>query len=343
MFGARVRIDIPPYEAWNAASEQIRCALPFQNAAVSVQAFAGFQHALYEVTLGLARFYSHKKTIALVEPAEIAIEQIAIAFSEDGYTVKRLSENDLNELNKLKSTLEPFLNDLVFVMWGEDDPVTGRLNDFNLLDSALADKRVFRLKLSHSSYRQSPVIAPASFEVRICSLRSDFAFALGGDRYRVVPQLAPRLFWKPNLVCKDDFQFMSSDEVNQQKQTVLSFENSLSQNFRPYFRPYFGTDEKRVYDRAVLVAVGVDGSAVIDFLAESLNLEIPSPGLAAPFESTSPCRWNHPRLTEWLLARGETEESIRGLVVIDAVQISTKTATLLNEAVTKILKIQSGN
>lgn len=310
-----MRMDVPATESWYAVSNQIRAALSFHDPALHVHAYAGFQHALFEVTQGLAKLYSHKKTIAVIEPSEPALQQITVDFSQDSFTVVSLSRSDLlDPMVKLR----PVLGDLLFVLVSEDDPVTGRLHNLAPLDAALIDQRVFRVKLSHADFRTQTVLRPASFEARILSFAPAFAVVVGGERVRIQPQLAPRLHWQ--LATWNDQVLPTNVGVTPNTQLIEGFEQLISTRAlagESQFRTYFNAGESRVFDRAVLIAKGLDGSAVIDALAQSLRLGLPSVGVDSPLDTTSPCRWNTPRFLDWLLLCGESEETIRGLIAID--------------------------
>jgi hypothetical protein len=323
-----MRIDIPQNEKWTAICEGYRAALPFQDPAVQVQVYAGFQHALTEASQGLARLFSHKKTIALVTPTEPALEAIAIAFSEEGYTVKNATAQEVAD----PEWLAPIQNELLFVLMSEDDPVTGRLNDLSPINAALKEKRIFRIVLSHASHTISPIARPHIFEVRVLSLKPEVALIVAGERFRVIPTLASRLPWSDQNPA-EDLKIQSSFEAD-----ILAFEDQLP----PGFKVYFNKGDARVFDRAVIFHPQLDGSAVIDQLAESSGKKIALAGAATPYDSSSPCRWNNPRFTDWLLTRGFSEETVRGLIIIDGAYVKGLGPSLASAAKT-ILKLQNGS
>lgn len=300
-----MRIDIPANESWRALSDEYRSALGFAaEPGVQVQVYAGYQHALHEATHGLARLFSHKRSIALVEPAEPAIAQLAVTFAEDTYNLRHWSEATVDSIDA---------GDLAFVLFSDDDPVTGRLYDHSRLIAAIKDQRVFRIHVSHSEHRfAGEVSRPAPFEARILSLSPERAVLVAGERFRVQPQLAPMLPWKSHGPAVEHLARVSKAADDERKSRILDFESRLPQGFRAYF----SAGERRVFDRAVIVAEGVDGFAVIDELALGLNHKLTPAGTDGDLETTSPCRWNHPRFTDWLLKRGESEETIRGLMTI---------------------------
>lgn len=334
-----MRIDIPPFDAWSSACDRLRASLPALENSAQVQIYSGYQHAIYEATHGLARLFSHKKTVAVCSSVngagDLATEQIAVSFSMHGYLVKYISTKDLSDL---RSHLDPFAQDLIFVLFNEDDAITGRVFDSTPIDEYLKDKRIFKIKISHSHFRCGPFINPNPFDVCVLSLRSNLAAIVAGERFRVNPFLAPLLPWPDHSAHSLALRLIDESEVKAQTKTILDFENSMSENFKPYFRQ----SDRRCYDRGVLVAQGVDGSALIDEVANSLKFKLPSAGEDARLESTSPCRWNHPRLTDWLLARGESEDTVRSLVIVDVAMINSSLKQVFIQSMEKLKKIQTG-
>lgn len=334
--GQRLRIDISRSNSWIRVSEQCRSALPFHDSAVIVQAYMGLPHALYEATQGLARLYSHKKTIAVVAPVEPIVESILIGFSEEGYTLKYLTEAEAADPSG--SWLTAIANDLVFIIWSNDDPVTGRLYDRSALDEVLKDKRVFRVSLNHSPcFLPQSLTRPAPFETRILAASDDLAVVVAGERFRVSPLIAKHMPWREESA---DIQLkpIQEAEVELLKKKILDFESKLPTGFKAYF----SASEQRIYDRAVFYNESLDGSALIELLARSTGQELVPAGRHNTFEALSPCRWNDQRLLDWLLKRGEKESVIRGLVLIDARTLNDELPKKLEESAAALLKMQTG-
>lgn len=301
-----------------------------------VQAYMGMPHALYEATQGVARLYSHRKTVAVVPPVEPVVESVLIAFSEEGYTLKYLTEEEATDATG--AWLEPIGNELVFVIWSNDDPVTGRLYERESLNEALKDKRVFRISLNHSpAFIPQVLTRPAPFETRLLSVRENLALVLAGERFRVRPIIASQLPWEHDISGLR-LHAVEAAEVERLKKNVIEFEAKLPNGFKPYF----SAADKRIYDRAVFYCECLDGSALIELLADSTGRKLGPAGSQNVFEALSPCRWNDPRLLDWLLKRGEKEDVIRGLVLIDAAVIDDELSKRLDEAAATLFRMQSG-
>lgn len=324
-----MRIDVPTPDAWGRLSEKFRAALPLKEPALNIQIYAGIGHAVNEITRSLAALYTHKKTIAIVKSVDPSFERVAVAFSQDGFVVKMLS---VDEASKAE-TWAPLIDELLFVLTTEDDPITGRLYPFEA--AAFTGKRVFRLHVSHAAHRFQPLKRPDLFAAQILSLAPDRALLVGGERIKIEPAIAPSLFW-PEAPSTEIADLLAPQSTYQNE--VAEFEATLPAGFRAYFKP----NESRLFDRAVIYHPDFDGSAVIDELAATLQIALPAPGQNAKLESMSACRWQSPRLNEWLLGRGETDETTRGLVVIDGSLIDSSLRVHLETAAAKISRLQNG-
>jgi hypothetical protein len=338
-----MRIDLPEYENWSALSEQYRSVISLSEPAlrdpqVQIQIYAGYQHALWEVTRGLATLFSHKKTIAVVDKVEPAFESLAMAFAEEGYSIKVLSREEMEQPSVWVAQLQA---ELLFVLTSEDDPVTAGIRKYDALLESLKDKRIFRISLSHGLHCVRPLERPAPFEVRILSLTPERALLVAGERCRVHPPVVSRLPW---ALTKDEeiqsqLAVLSREASGKFQDEVMKFESRLPDGFLPFFK----SGQERIFDRAVIYHPDLDGLAVIDELARETGVQLPAPGRQTPLESTSPCRWENPRFAEWLLKSGQSEEIIRGMVVIAAEHLELVTPERLGKIAEKIRKIQSGN
>lgn len=328
-----MRIDLIPPEAWTTLCEKYRAKLPFpERDQVQVQIYSGYRHALLEITQSLSRLFTHKKTIAVSSKTEPAFESVAVGFSEEGCVVQTL---EVATAAEQASKLATMSKELLFTLVSEDDPITGRLYDFSPIDLALKDQRIFRIRLSHDAFRSKPLSKPGPYEIQILSLRPDLALVIAGERCRISPTLAPRLPWTmpaEAVILKDLAPSVSK------KKEIEDFESKLPAGFHRYFAP----GVPRLEDRAVIWHPSFDGSAIIEELATCLGENLTAPGETSTLESSSPCRWPSPRLTEWLLSRGEKEEVLRGMVVISAALLEKNLAPQLKQVAATLTKMQNG-
>jgi hypothetical protein len=121
-----MRIDVPMPDAWGRLSEQYRAALPLKEASLNIQIYAGVGHAVQEITQALSKLYNHKKTIAVIESVDPTFSKVSVAFSQEGYVVKNIKVAEA----LLTETWTPLMDELLFVLTCDDDPVTGRLYPF---------------------------------------------------------------------------------------------------------------------------------------------------------------------------------------------------------------------
>lgn len=335
-----MRIDVAAPDAWGRLSERYRASLPesFQDPGLNILVFNGVGHAVTEITKSLAQLYAHKKTIAIISHVDPAFESVAVAFSQDEFQVKVITPEQAED----PATWAPLMDELLFVLASEDDPITGRITNLDGLNEATKGKRVFKIIVSHEAHNWKPLQRPEPFGVKILSLSSNRALLIAGERCRVQPQFAPNLNWGNES--DSEIQNLTAILKNpksesEAKSKVQSFEAKLPSGFKAYFAP----TEARLYDRTVFHHEDYDGLAVIDELSSTLRTQIQPVGQNSELETTSACRWESPRFQDWLLARGETESTIRGLVIASKDLIDQGLATHLETAAAKIHRIQTGN
>jgi hypothetical protein len=349
-----VRIDLIRPDAWDLLCDQYRLALPFQDPALCVQIYAGYQHALWECTQALAKIFPHKKTVVLVEQGEPSFEAIAMMFSADGYQVHSIKEADFHQPGNWPggglAALQP---ELLCVIHADDDPVTGRVHRYPQLQSALKAARVFSIAISHALFRFETLSPPHPFEVRILSLAPERALLLGGARCKIRPPLVAQMPWafQEADALRSELQPVSENEMQAAQRAITAFEAGLPAGFKAFFGPALrpvGAENalERVWDRAVIYHLEYDGFAIIQELHDSSRLAatqsspLPTPGANAEFETMSPCRWESERLSEWLGNRGENEDQVRGLIMIDARKLSGDLKKKLQDVAEKIRLIQ---
>lgn len=332
-----MRLDLLRPDAWDSLCEQYRAELPFQDPGLHIQVYQGYRHALWEATQSLARLFPHKKTIAVVERGDPGFESVAAAFSSEGYTVQLLSDEVAESPDQWLPAIQ---GDLIFILFANDDPVTGRVYRWPALRAALKDKRVFVISLSHALHAFEPPVRPSPFELNVLSLLPERALLIAGERGRVRPQVAEILPWESSQRGDARIQLasLSPEEIQRLKTAVLSFEADLPAGFKPVF----GANEERVWDRAVFYHSDFDGWAVADELARALGLGLGKPGAPADIDSFSPCRWESPRLASWWVTKGGQADVMRGLIAISSSLLGPDLKLQLALAAERVRKIQEG-
>lgn len=333
-----MRIDLLRTDAWDLVCDQYRSALPFQDPNLQVQLYMGYRHALWESAWSLARLFSHKRTIAIVGSPEPVFESLAMSFSSEGFNVVVLSPSQAADPSVWLPNIE---SELLFVLWAEDDPVTAKVFRYQELKTALKDKRIFRIQLSHAVFAYEKLERPLPFEVRILSLRPERALLVAGERCRIRPPLAELMPWtiEESFDPSKAVPALHENEIESNRRAIIAFEADLPAGFKPYFS--FG--EERVWDRAVIHQEKYDGWAVVSELARSLGTEVVSPGQPADVDTFSPCRWESPRLAETRLRAGETPDVTRGLIVLSAGKLGAHLKKELEKAAKEIDRFQEGD
>ena len=342
-----MRIDLIRPDAWDQLCDQYRAALPSQEPTSTVQVYRGFHHALWEATQSLAKIFPHKKSVAIVAQGEPAFDSIAVAFSAEGYTVHLIPGAQFGSPQDWPGGgFAALQNDLLFVLAAEDDPITAELHVFPELASLLKTSRVFSIMVSHASYRFKKPEPVSPFAIRILSLDTDRALLIGGARCKIRPALAPQLAWKScdvNMIGQD-LELVADQAREDLKAAVLRFETNLPAGFHAYFADEQKDEqwENRLFDRAVIYHLNLDGLAIISMLQE-LNIgRFAGPGEPADFDTMSPCRWESERMVNWLGAAGEASDALRGLVVIEARHLGPLMISALSDTSEFLLKIQNG-
>ena len=107
-------------------------------------------------------------------------------------------------------------------------------------------------------------------------------------------------------------------------------------------KAFFGKDEDRNFDRAVIYWDDMDSSAVQELVAEKLNYKIQPPGLESNLECLSPSRWKGYGSLDWLESFGIGPEMSRGVLIVSSKMITENFISALEASREEILKLQSG-
>lgn len=348
-----MRFDLLSPDNWDRVCDQYRSRLEIGgDATQTIQVYQGFSPAILECAQGIAKIFAHKKTIAIPEFGEPCLQTLAQVFAADGYTVIELKSQDLE--NPL-TFFEQHKDDLLFVAHGDDDPVTGARAELKNLPEFFKDKRVFRIHVSHSLFKNAALRASLPFEAQILSLTAERALMVGGSRCKIRPLITPLLNWNPE---RENFSHTTdlSNSVARHldnREGIESFEAALPE---PLERCFEAGVESRVFDRAVFWSSEFDGLALIQEIACLLQAaSIPAPDsdmaqglglglndLPAGFATSSPCFWQSERLVEWRKSLGESDAKIRGLIGLSPDLDLVKVQSVLPLAIARLRARQNG-
>lgn len=325
-----MRVDLPKADTWYTANEQAREYLKIaDDPSVSVQAYLGVRHALWEVTQALAHTFSHRRTIGYTPFSGPEGEFVALQFAKEGFTVKSLT---LEEFNLPKTWLEVAGKQMLCLLSAYDDPATGELYQSEQHIAAMKDQRIFRILISHSYHQHRQLEKVGPYDVQIISVKPDLAIAVLGERAKLSPPVASNLEWS-SLPLTHAYKIKTVDESDNAKKALAEFHKLLPKGVAEYYSP-----QDSLHDRAFILVENVEGVSFISSLGQEIGAAVQEPGVAGDLETLSLCRWQEPRQLEWLAAKGLTVEKLRGSVIISAELIQKFSPAKLVQAIESVHK-----
>lgn len=332
-----MQIDFRAPDSWLKLNDTLAESLGIDLDKNKAHIYQGVAHALVEICVGLTKLYPLKKKIYYFKNMNPLFEAVLMPLARDGYKLVPLSLDVLHSQDEWLAKLE---REDLFVLYSADEPLLGRSYDLQKFEEKIKDKNIFKIKVSHGQhfYNFDELMKFKLVENNkavIYSLARDMAIAVLGERGRVGAITADQLYYR-NSYSLDWFQKSRILDLNK----IESFEQKKIADSKPIFKP----GDFRVPDRAVIYWQDMDGAAVIDRLAESLNIQLNPPGEEIRLETTSLSRWGGVRTMSFLESQGLSPEIIRGLVIIhhDFLDSHGEFEKTLIEVRNSILKDQLG-
>lgn len=331
-----MRIDLQRTDSWHKANAVYREALGLQDSQLQPQLYPGLKSALWEVCTQLTQLVPNKRTIYYLKEAEPLFESVAVHLSREGFKVKAL---DANELNSPSTWFEAVQRELLFIVDLQDEPVTGELYDFPELDKTIADKRIYRISVSHARHNSQAIANPTPYRANLLSINLEKTVAILGERVKVQPPVASGMIWPEQTteVARAELSVLDANTYEAQKQKVQSFERALPQGATAVAK-----SANRLYDRALFTFENIDGLSLINELSCEIATPLQPAGNKGPLETTSLCRWEDEKIWQGLITKGFTPNQLRGLVAISAELIDDKLKSKIETAYQRILKEQNG-
>ena len=285
-------------DSWKELNSEIASLLKLN--ALEVQAYLGIHHALKEISIGLSQLFMHKMSIGVVAGCDYFIDLNSKDFSKLGYKVQSTAPATLKDP---AAWVESLSKDTLLVMYAEDHPITGEIFETSALKNILAAKKIFSIGVSHRSQFYLPLPEKIdSFEVQVWSAGVGRSVALLGERVKISAPVAAHLNWEEFKA--GSFELPVSQRSEDQA-VVSAFEKNSFANGDVFFK----LNEKRVYDRAVIVWRDLDAAALVEMLNADLKLSQGS------LFTTSLCHWSSPKLIDWMRGNPLNEEDLRGLMI----------------------------
>ncbi|MGE0632884.1 MAG: hypothetical protein AB7O96_10770 [Pseudobdellovibrionaceae bacterium] len=286
-----MHIDLRKGEVWEKLSEKAARFIAAPEGS-SVRVHQGAFAAVYETVHSLVQLYPHKKSMAVINGATPFFEPLMPYFFRETFQIQNILPSQIESVEGFVGSLQ---KDTLFVLMCDDHAVTGQLYNFSALEQALADKKIFCIRLSHSQhfYQKN---WPKNFSSVIFSVEPDLALSVSGARVKSLVLVSANLQWSSVKVEKS-LEAYSQSKTHEDQNAVESFEKALPVGCRPLLKQ--GT--ARVFDRSCIVLENVNSEAVQAELAKELNLQIQDPAFENEIESLSACRWNLVREQTWWL------------------------------------------
>lgn len=252
-FNKRMKLDLLtslPWEDWNEAFRpHFKIQLDEQG-----RMYRGLAHAVNELVLGTAMFYSHKNSVTVIQGETWAFEAVMPHLYKLGFQVHETPRSQMTDWKSFVEALPPETN---FVLWAEDHPLTGAFEDRTELDKLLAAKRIISISVSHSSHLfRARALSP--YSMRLCSLTNDLCWATLGSRLKIPPLFAHRMEWTEAEQRR--ILDLLSRLATEDQQSVQTFEAKVIGLGLGFQAVPFAAD--RLWDRAVLLHPDLNAEAL---------------------------------------------------------------------------------
>lgn len=306
-----MKLDVLPQGVWEdlnrSAQETLGISQDYQS-----RCYQGLAHALHELVIGSAQFFSHKRSIGVVRGGSYIAQTVLPYFYKEGYQVQFL---DIKDIVKPEEWVAALNKDICLVLFPEDHPVTAELYSWQKLDQLLNDKKVFSLRVSHQAhwFQKTELL---SYSARFCSVDHDLTITHSGTRVRPPALIAPFMAWSEESIV-EKIKLKKSQQA-ENKALVENFEAHLPQGFQALL-----ATENRIFDRALIYNLNLNGEALLKSLPQQWQLE-----------TTSLCYHGGLGLfDDWWQPR-PSDEVLRGLLLIGAQNLADKDCLQILEKAT---------
>ncbi len=278
--------------------------------------YQGLSQAVFEIVMGTALFYSHRKYYGLLSGETWAFDSIVPSLLKDGFQNQTIRAGQLEDVKAWVSGLS---KETGFVMWSEDHPVLATYQAREELDQALNAQRIISVRVSHQSFLTKPQ-ETRPYSVRICSLAPDLAVAVVGARFKSPPLFVHRQYWDSKFVLPRVHQALMLGREDQ----------ALVENFETQFdgSPEMGGLSKlpvtgpRIFDRALIFHPEISSEFIAQSVATAGKFEMQPPGFETQIEIVNRCRWQPaPGFNVWWDPKPR-DAMLSGLLILSLEQIA---------------------
>ncbi len=319
-----MRVDLTNSETWEDLNDALKAQLGLPEK-ISVKAYRGLAHAVFETCEGASNFFSHKRGLGLVRGQTPIFNQLLPGLYKDGYQVQpQVGWPYGGE----KAWVEGLKKDTNFVLYSSDHPITGEFYPWQELDLAANEKKIFSVRVSHGDWLRDVRATTASvlpFSALLISVHPGLALSIVGEKVKSPSVIANQMPWSSSQV-KQDLQ-QAQEQFKEDMAAVQQFEKQLPSGWTPVVKV-----QNRLFDRSLIYNESIHGGALVESLSKLMQKEMHAPGQFNFFETINPQRWNSVmNFYDWWEHR-LSPEALRGMIAIDA-QALKDTKLILNSLI----------
>ena len=367
-----MHIDYYPLDNWHKIQGLLAEHFKTQGSRNEVRIYKDVPQALFEICFGLIKLFKHKNSIYCFKNTSPYLSLLLKQMRLENIKVETLETSVTEDKNALSSLFKNLKSEDLFLIYFKEDPLLGKIFSFNKIEEVFGEnvsygKSLFLISVSHGFTSPSFFLKKnTNYHIDIHSLGDKGALVFLGSRSRKIETLfSPYLKWREKEFENFSFPFKhlwgerekekrevpqqetfqekdlkeASDSFKERKEKILEFEAGRAAAFKAFFSP---TDEKRLFDRAVIYWEDMDGMAFIDQLSKELGFSLLPPGEERRLETTSLNRWGGMKSMDWLKAYHLSDNQIRGLVMIDSSLIQPELSHWISQVREKIVRLQEG-
>ena len=249
-------IDFRVPGLWDELNLRLERQLKWQGPG-HLKLFFGTSAALLEIVTSLQKQFPLRRKLYFCKSADPLVDGVVKCLAREGISLQPLTAAEWADNSWIGKTDKEGLA----VIMPMDDPFLGRLYDQTDLQPALASTKLFQISISHSFHR-SRGIPPLShpLQIHLLSLNESLCLGVFGEKAKVPLWVSDTMPFNEEML-ETAVDVLS--EPQESKDVVLAFENKRLAGCEPFFP----SEARRLWDRAVVYWKDMDGSAFIEELA----------------------------------------------------------------------------
>ena len=292
-------IPLQPSENWDRLNEayRLKAGYKIEN---PIKCYQNLYLAVDEVTTQLGSFLSHKKAFTWMKGMSPLFDATLPVFLREGFQSQGVDWKVLEQLSSdIPAWVQALSTSTLFVLFFEDHAVTGKKTDVSAFEKALAEKKIYFIRVSHFTLPEpTEEISPFTIWIGPAHSGPDArALTVCGSRFRAPEKVAPFGPWKFGEVVK-------VDRPQEDQALVEKVEKEFEDN------RWFSNSDGRRFDRIVLCFQDLSGDQVLKRLMQHMGPIGPQDA-----QTTHLCQWNSVKLFKNWWTPEPSSEQLRGLIV----------------------------